>query len=345
MARFAGTRPMRVSSADNPKVRINMRSIMPLAITVLAAIAGGGALAQPFPAKTVRIVVPFPPGGGLDIVARVLGPKLTEGWGQQVVVDNRAGASGIIGTELAARAAPDGYTLFMGTMGNFTVNPHLFAKMPVNPLRDLAPVSLIVAVHFVLVAHPSLPVRNVKELVALAKTRPGQINYSSSGAGGAPHLGGELFKRMTQVDITHIPYKGSGPSFVDLLGGQVSMTFDSLIQSLPYIKGGRLKALAVLGKTRSPLLPDVPTVAESGVPGYELTNWFGLAAPAATPRETIAKLQTDFARALQNAEVREKLIGMGADVVGGTPAQFGEFLRQESAKWAALVRDAGIRGE
>ena len=324
-----------------------MRLSMHLARTlaILAAVTSGGALAQAFPAKAVRIVVPFPPGGGLDIVARVVGPKLTESWGQQVIVDNRAGASGMIGTEIAARAAPDGYTLIMGTMGNFAVNPYLFPKMPVDPLRDFAPITLVVAVHFVLVAHPSLPARNVKELIALAKARPGQITYASSGAGGAPHLAGELFKRMAQVNLIHIPYKGSGPSFQDLLGGQVSLTFDSLVQSLPYIKSGRLRALAVLGGKRSPLVPEVPTVAESGVPGYELTNWFGLAAPAATPRETIAKLHADFVKALQHAEVRERLTGMGADVVGSTPEQFGAFMRTESAKWAKLVRETGIRGE
>ena len=266
-------------------------------------------------------------------------------WGQQVVVDNRAGASGMLGTEVAARAAPDGYMLFMGTMGNFAVNPHLFPKMTVDPLRDFAPITLVVTVHFVMVAHPSLPVRNVKELIALAKARPGQINYSSSGAGGAPHLGGELFKRLAKVNLTHIPYKGSGPSFQDLLGGQVSLTFDSLVQSMPYIKSKMLRPLAVLGATRSPLLPEVPTVAESGVPGYELTNWFGLTAPAATPRETIVKLHADFVKALQQPDVREKLAGMGADVAGNTPEQFGAFLRSETAKWAKLVKEADIRGE
>jgi tripartite-type tricarboxylate transporter receptor subunit TctC len=317
--------------------------VIRIALAALLVIAN--AHAQEWPAKPVRIVVPFPPGGGLDIVARVAAPKLTENWGQQVIVDNRAGASGMIGTEIAARAAPDGYTLIMGTMGNFAVNPHLFPKMPVDPLRDFAPITLVVAVHFVMVAHPSLPARNVKELVALAKARPGQITYASSGAGGAPHLAGELFKRMAQVNLIHIPYKGSGPSFQDLLGGQVSLTFDSLVQSLPYIKSGRLRALAVLGNTRSPLAPEVPTVAESGVPGYELTNWFGLAAPAATPRETIAKLHSDFVKVLQHAEVREKLTGMGADVVASTPEQFGAFLRSESAKWAKLVKETGIRGE
>jgi tripartite-type tricarboxylate transporter receptor subunit TctC len=322
-----------------------MRLHTTLTIAVFAAAMSGGAFAQAFPAKAVRIVVPFPPGGGVDIVARVVGPKLTEIWGQQVVVDNRAGASGMLGTEVAARAAPDGYTLLMGTMGNLAVNPHLFPKMTVDPLRDFAPVTLVVNVHFVMVAHPSLPVRNVKELIALARARPGQINYSSSGAGGAPHLGGELFKRLAKVDLTHIPYKGSGPSFQDLLGGQVSLTFDSLVQAMPYITSKMLRPLAVLGATRSPLLSEVPTVAESGVPGYELTNWFGLAAPAATPPETIVKIHADFVKVLQQPNVREKLAGMGADVVGNTPEQFGAYLRTETAKWAKLVKDADIRGE
>lgn len=329
-----------------------MKLLVTFAFAALAAMATGAVLAQSastgsgqsFPVRPVRIVVAFPPGGGVDIVARAVGPKLTEIWRQQVIVDNRAGASGMIGTEFAARSAPDGHTIFIGTMGNLAVNQHLFPKMPVDPLRDFAPITLVVAVHFVMVAHPSLPARNVKELIALAKARPGQINYSSSGAGGAPHLGGELFKIMAKVDLVHVPYKGSGPSFQDLLGGHVSMTFDSLVQSLPYIKGGKLKALAVLGKTRSPLLPDVPSVAET-VPGYDLTNWFGLVAPAATPRDVVAKLNQDWAKVLLNPEVRAKLAGMGADVVGNPPEQFGAFLKAESAKWAKLVKEANIRAE
>jgi tripartite-type tricarboxylate transporter receptor subunit TctC len=321
-----------------------MKNLMAFTFAALATVTGGAVFAQTFPAKPVRIIVAFPPGGGVDIVARAVGPKLTEIWRQQVIVDNRAGASGMIGTEFAARAAPDGHTIFIGTLGNLAVNPHLFPKMAVDPLRDFVPVTLLVAVHFVMVAHPSLPARNVKELIALARARPGQINYSSSGAGGAPHLGGELFKVMAKVDLVHVPYKGSGPSFQDLLGGHVSMTFDSLVQSLPYIKSGKLKALAVLGKMRSPLLPEVPTVAET-VPGYDLTNWFGLVAPAATPREIIAKLNEDWAKVLLNPEVRTKLSGMGADVVGNKPEEFGAFMKAETAKWAKLVKEAHIRAE
>jgi len=216
--------------------------------------------------------------------------------------------------------------------------------MPVDPLKDLAPLTQVVAVHFVMVAHPSLPAKNVKELIALAKARPGQINYSSSGPGGAPHLGVELFKSMTKVNLVHIPYKGSGPSFVDLLAGQVSLTCDSLLQSLPYIKGGRLRALAVLGGKRSPLLPDVAIVGET-VPGYELTNWFGMTVPAATPRDLINRLYGDVSKVLQQADFRERIANMGAGVVGSSPDQFGAFMKSESAKWGRVIREANIKAE
>jgi tripartite-type tricarboxylate transporter receptor subunit TctC len=309
-----------------------------------AALLASSALAQPFPARPVHIVVAFPPGGGTDIVARLLAPRLAEAWGQQVIVDNRAGASGVIGTEFAARSAADGSTLFLGTLGNLAVNQHLYTKMTVDPLRDFAPVTQVVAVHFVMVANPSLPARNVAELIALAKSRPGQINYSSSGPGGAPHLAGELFKSMAQVNLVHVPYKGSAPSFQDLLGGQVSLTCDSLVQALPYIRDKRLVALAVLGATRSPLLPDVPTVGET-LPGYELTNWFGLVVPAATPGATVAKIHADVVRVLKDPAISEKLSGMGATAIGNTPEEFGAAMRADSEKWGRLIREAHIKAE
>jgi tripartite-type tricarboxylate transporter receptor subunit TctC len=321
-----------------------MRQITAVLATFLGAILAWPAGAQSFPAKPVRIIVAFPPGGGVDIVARTMGPRLTELWRQPIVVENRPGASGVIGTEAAARSAPDGYTLFIGTLGNLTANQYLYPKMPVDPLRDMAPLTQVVAVHFVMVAHPSLPAKNVKELIALARARPGQINYASSGPGGAPHLGAELFKSMARVDMVHVPYKGSGLSFIDLLAGQVSLTCDSQLQSLPYIKAGRLRALAVLGGKRSPLLPDVPTVSET-VPGYELTNWFGMTVPAATPRDVINKVYADVSKVLQQADFREKIAGMGADVVGSTPDQFGAFMKSESAKWGKVIRDANIKAE
>jgi tripartite-type tricarboxylate transporter receptor subunit TctC len=321
-----------------------MRQITAVLATFLGAILTWPAGAQSFPAKPVRIIVAFPPGGGVDIVARTMGPRLTELWRQPIVIENRPGASGVIGTEAAARSAPDGYTLFIGTLGNLTANQYLYPKMPVDPLRDMAPLTQVVAVHFVMVAHPSLPAKNVKELIALARARPGQINYASSGPGGAPHLGAELFKSMARVDMVHVPYKGSGLSFIDLLAGQVSLTCDSQLQSLPYIKAGRLRALAVLGGKRSPLLPDVPTVSET-VPGYELTNWFGMTVPAATPRDVINKVYADVSKVLQQADFREKIAGMGADVVGSTPDQFGAFMKSESAKWGKVIRDANIKAE
>jgi tripartite-type tricarboxylate transporter receptor subunit TctC len=308
-----------------------------------AVLLASSAWAQ-FPSKPVHIVVAFPPGGGTDIVARLLAPRLAEAWGQQVIVDNRAGASGVIGTEFAARSAPDGATLFLGTLGNLAVNQHLYPKMTVDPLRDFAPVTQVVAVHFVMVANPSVPVRNVAELIALAKSEPGKINYSSSGPGGAPHLAGELFKSMARVDIVHVPYKGSAPSFTDLLGGRVAFTCDSLVQALPYVRDGRLKALAVLGAARTPLLPDVPTVGET-LPGYELTNWFGLVAPAATPRDTVARIHADVVKLLRDPAISERLAGMGATAIGNAPAEFGAAMRADSEKWGRLIREANIKAE
>jgi tripartite-type tricarboxylate transporter receptor subunit TctC len=301
--------------------------------------------ANAFPTKPVRIIVAFPPGGGTDIVARLIAPRLGEIWGQAVVVENRAGASGTIGTEAAARADADGHALFMATMGNMTANQHLYSKMSVDPLRALAPITKVVDVHFVFMANPSLPAASVKELVDLAKKRPGEMHYSSSGPGGAPHLAMELFKRQAGINLTHVPYKGSGPGMTDLLGGRVLMTMDSLLQGYPHIRAGKLKALAVLGPKRSSLLPDVPTMAEAGVSGYSLTNWFGLLAPAATPKETIIKVYGDVVRVLKDEDIRKKISEMGADVVGNAPEEFGAAMRAESAQWADIIKSANIKAE
>jgi tripartite-type tricarboxylate transporter receptor subunit TctC len=330
------------------------RVSMILAAVLCAAAASGSALGQlgqmgqtgqGFPAKPVRIIVAFPAGGGTDIAARIVAQNLSEFWGRQAIVENRAGASGVIGTEAAAKAAPDGYTLFMGTLGNFSVNQHLYPKMSVDPVRDFAPITQVVDVHFALLANPALAANSVAELIALARAKPGALSYASSGPGGAPHLAAELFKRMAGVDIVHIPYKGSGPSVQDVVAGQVPITFDSLLQALPQIREHRLKALAVLGKTRAAQLPEVPTVDESGLAGYELTNWFGLAAPAATPKEIIARLHADVVRVLQTPEVRNKLGAMAATVVGNTPEEFGERIRGDSAKWSRVIKDANIKLE
>ncbi len=299
--------------------------------------------AQSFPAKPVKIIVAFPPGGGTDIVARLVGARLADAWGQPVVVENRAGASGTIGTEIAARAEPDGHTLFMATMGNMTANPHLY-KMAVDPLRAFSPITRVVDVHFVFMANPSLLASNVRELIELAKQRPGEIAYSSSGPGGAPHLAMELFKRQANVDLAHIPYKGSSPSINDLIGGRVMVTMDSLVQSYPHIKSGRLKALAVLSPRRTALLPDVPTVGET-LPGYALTNWFGLLAPAATPKETVLRIFTDVKRVLDEPEVKKRISDLGADVVGNSPEEFGAAMRAESAQWAEVIKAANIKVE
>jgi tripartite-type tricarboxylate transporter receptor subunit TctC len=301
--------------------------------------------AHAFPTKPVRIIVAFPPGGGTDIVARLIAPRLGETWGQAVIVENRAGAAGVIGTEAAAKSEPDGHTLFMATMGNMTANQHLYPGMTVDPLRAFAPITKVVDVHFVFMANPTLPASNVRELIALAKAKPGEIPYSSSGAGGAPHLAMELFKRQAGVDLAHVPYKGSSPSITDLIGGRVMLSMDSLVQSLPHIKSGRLKALAVLGPKRAALLPDVPTVAESGLPGYALTNWFGLLAPAATPPDRLAKLHTDVVAVLRDGEIQKKIEALGADVVGNSPQEFGAAMRTESAQWAEIIKSAGIRAE
>jgi tripartite-type tricarboxylate transporter receptor subunit TctC len=298
-----------------------------------------------FPTKPVKIIVAFPPGGGTDIVARLLASRLGEAWGQAVIVENRAGASGTVGTEAAARAEADGHTLFMATMGNMTANQHLYPKMTVDPLRAFAPITKVVDVHFVFLANPALPAKGVHELIELAKKRPGEIAYSSSGPGGAPHLAMELFKRRAGVDLQHVPYKGSGPSFNDLIGGRVMLTMDSLVQSLPHIRAGRLKALAVLGPRRTALLPEVPTIAESGLPGYALTNWFGLLAPAATPKQVLVQLSGDVLKILKQEDLQKKIADLGADVVGNSAEEFGAAMRAESAQWAEVIKAAGIRVE
>jgi tripartite-type tricarboxylate transporter receptor subunit TctC len=320
------------------------RLLAPILIATLILCAGS-ASAQSYPSRPVKMIVAFPPGGATDIVARLVSQKLTEMWGHQVLVDNRAGASGTIGTDVAAKSPADGYTMLLGTMGNLTANPALYHNLTFDVARDLAPVTLVVAVNFVMVTHPSFPPKTVRELIALAKERPGQINYASSGAGGAPHLGAELFKGMAGVNLQHIPYKGSGPSFTDLLGGQVSLTIDSLAQALPYIKTGRLRALAVTGAKRASMLPEVPTMAEAGVPGYELTNWFGLVVPAGTPRDIVTRINADVVKILKMPDVRERLFGMATEPVGNTPEEFGAFMKSETAKWARVIKEAGITAE
>jgi len=315
-----------------------------MAVALTLCVTSLLAPAQPFPSRPVRIIVGFPPGGGTDIVARTLSPRLSEALGQPVVIDNRGGASGLVATELAAKSAPDGYTLFMGTLGNLSVNPLLFPKIPFDVARDFAPVTQVVSVTFMLYVHPSLPVKTVRQLIVLAKERAGQLNYASSGSGGAPHLAAELFNSLAGVKLVHIPYKGSGPSFTDLLSGQVPITFTTLTQGLQYVKSNRLRAVATLGPARTPVLPDVPTVSET-LPGYEVVNWFGLVVPVMTSRDVVARLHDDFIKVLQTPEVKEKLVAQGTDPVGNTPEEFGAFMKAETAKWARVIREANIRAD
>jgi tripartite-type tricarboxylate transporter receptor subunit TctC len=322
-----------------------MRRFVASVLVAVVALIAADAAAQTFPSKPAKIVVAFPPGAAADTVSRLLGQKLSEMWGQPVIVDNRGGASGTIGTDLVAKSPADGHTMLMGTMGNLAANPALYTNLPFDIQRDLAPVSLVCMVHFVLVVNPSLPVKTVKELIEYAKTRPGQLNYGSSGPGGAPHLGSELFKSMAGVNLVHVPYKGSAPAMTDLLGGQLSAIIDNLPLALPYIKSGKVRALAVTGPKRVPVLPDVPTMAEAGLTGYELTNWFGLVVPAGTPREVISKINADLVKALKMPDVRERLLGMATEPVGSSPEQLDAFMKAETAKWAKVVKDAKITAE
>jgi tripartite-type tricarboxylate transporter receptor subunit TctC len=310
---------------------------------VLTAPSAPAADAQSYPTKAVRMVIPFPAGGTTDILGRVAAQKLSESLGQQVIPDNRAGASGNIGTEQVARAAPDGYTLLTAPGSTLTIHPSLYPKLGFDPLKDFAPITILAGVPNLLVVHPSLPARNVKELIALAKAKPDQLNYASTGAGQSTHLSMELFKSMAGVKIVHVPYKGSAPAVADLLGGHVPMMFDNMPSALPQVKAGKLRALGVSTIKRSGTAPDVPTVAESGLPGFDVTVWFAVLAPAATPREITERLHRTLVKALGASDVRERLASQGAEAVGNTPEQFTAQMKTDLAKWAKVVKDANIR--
>jgi tripartite-type tricarboxylate transporter receptor subunit TctC len=301
------------------------------------------AAAQTYPAKTVRMVVGYPPGGPTDLLARIVSQKLTESWGQQVIVDNRPGASGMIGAELTVRAAPDGYTLLMVPV-TYAVTPSLYPRMNYDAVKDLAPVAQVAAAPFILVVHPTLPVKTVKELIALARSKPGQLNYASASAGGMPHLAGELFNTMTGVKMVHIPYKGAAPATTDLLAGQVSLMFNNMLSAMPQVKSGRLRAIAVTSTKRSAAAPELPTIAET-VPGYEASGWYAAFAPAATPRELITRLNNDMNRVMKMPDVTQRLAGDGVEAVGTTAEQFGIYLRQEIVKWGKVVTASGARAD
>jgi tripartite-type tricarboxylate transporter receptor subunit TctC len=301
--------------------------------------------AQGWPAKPIRIIVPFAPGGPADLLPRLIGPKLTEAWGQPVIVENKPGAGGNIGMDLVAKAAPDGYTLVVGPNGNLVVNPHLYPNLPYDVFRDFTPVTLVATFSNLLVVHPDVPAKSVTELIALAKARPGTLTYGSPGTGSQPHLGGEFLKLMAGIDIIHVPYNGTAPALRDLLGGQITFMFAQTSAALPQVQAGKLRALGVASQKRAAQLPDVPTVGESGLPGFEAVSWYALLAPSATPKEITAKLQTEIARILQLPDVKEKLAAQGGEGVGNTPEQLTTLLRTESARYADIVKRANIKAE
>ena len=299
--------------------------------------------AQSYPVKPIRLIVPYPPGGATDIFGRILGARLGELLGPQIVPEQRAGAAGVLGAEAAARAAPDGYTLVVGQASNLAINQHLMSKLPYDPVKDFAPITLIATSPNLLVVHPSLPARSVNDLVALAKARPGSINYASAGNGSPGHLAAEYFKKLAKVDIVHIPYKGATPALTDVIAGQASLYFTSPIAAQPYVQSGRLRQLAVTSAQRFPPLPDVPTVAESGLRDYEIVSWWGLLAPAGVPREIIARVHAEAVKALNTAEMKERLAGQGAMVVTNTPEQFAAYIKSEIANWGRIVAVSGAR--
>lgn len=321
--------------------QMTWRLVLGLALAVLAAPLA----AQPYPSKPIRIVNAFPPGGPSDLLARMVAQKLQEAWGQPVIVEAKTGAAGNIGMEFIARSPADGYTLGIGPTGNLVVNPHIFAKLPYDPFRDFAPVTLIATVENVLVVHPEVSAKSVQELVALARAKPGTLNFASPGSGSQAHLAGELLKSMTGIDLVHVPYKGTGPALNDVIGGQVTMMFSQMSSALPHVRAGKLRALGVASPRRSAAAPDLPTIAEQGLTGFEAVSWYALVAPAGTPSDIVEKVQQEVARALQLPESRERLAGLGAEPVGNTPAELAARMRTESARWAQVVKAAGIKAD
>lgn len=319
------------------------RHILKAALGAAAlALAAAPVHAQQYPTQPIRMLVPVAAGGFTDTLSRITGQVISDALGQQVVIDNRGGGAGIVASELTAKAPPDGYTIMMAFIGTHAINAGLYgAKLPYDPIKDFVPVSLVATTPNVLVVHPSIPVTNVKEFIAYAKARPGKINYGSTSIGGSPHLSMELFKAMTGTDMVHVPYKGSAPLLTDLLSGEVSAAFDNLLFQLPYIRAGKTRALAVTSAQRSPLAPEIPTVAESGVPGFEVLGWYGVVAPAGTPRAIVDRLNSAIAAGMKKPEVQEKL--KGSFIIASSPDEFRTFMQSEVLKWTKLIRDAHIK--
>ncbi len=296
-----------------------------------------------YPDKPIRFLVPYPPGGSTDPIVRILAQKLTETWKQQFVIDNRGGGGGNVASDIVAKSSADGYTVLLGTVSTICINPSLYQKLPFDPVKDLAPVSLIVSGFYLLATHPAFQPANVAELVALARTKQGQLNYASGGAGSAPHLAMELLKQMAKIELTHVPYKGTGPALNDVVGGHVPMLFGSAASILPLMKAGRIKVLAMTGSKRSSTMPEIPTVAESGYPGFEVDSWYGVLAPARTPAVIVNALHREIARAVQLPDVRARFAALGLEPVGNEPAQFAKIIGNDLARWAAVVRQGNIR--
>jgi tripartite-type tricarboxylate transporter receptor subunit TctC len=320
-----------------------MKTILLSGLIALAAILAGTAQAQ-YPNKTVRLILPFPPGGGTDTIGRIVALKLTEQLGQQVVVENRPGGGANIGVEVAAKSPPDGYTLVVPTITN-AIGQTLYTRLNFDLVKDFAHITLLATTPLILVVHPSVPVKSVKEFIAFAKTRPGQLSYSSSGSGSAAHLAGEYFSSLTGVKMVHVPYKGGGPSMIALVGGEVSVCFATMPSAITYVKSGRLRGIAVSPARRSPTMPDVPTIAEAGVPGYDAGSWYGLVAPAGTPAAVITRLHTETVKLLNLPDVKERLYNAGLEVVTSTPDEYTAFTRSEIVKWGKIVKSTGLRAD
>jgi tripartite-type tricarboxylate transporter receptor subunit TctC len=309
------------------------------------ALATAAAFAQTYPARSIRLISPFAPGGGTDITSRAIAPKLTSAFGQQVIVDNRGGAGGMVGVEIAAKAPPDGYTIVIGTIGNIAVNPSLYSKMPYDPQKDLVPIGQVANALNVLVVHPSLPAKTVKEFIAIAKQRPGALNFGSSGPGATDHLAGEVFNVMAGVKMVHIPYKGGAPAMLDLVAGQVEIVFSTMATAIGAIQGNRIRAIAMTGNQRYERMPQIPTIAEAGLKGFEVNNWYGFFAPAGTPKEIVTRLHTETAKALAMADTKTRLLDAGIIGTSSTPEQFNAYIQAETKKWAKVIKDAGIKAD
>jgi tripartite-type tricarboxylate transporter receptor subunit TctC len=309
---------------------------------VLMLVISASAFAQTYPAKPIKIVVPFPAGGIADLYARLIGARLSDTWGQPIVIENRTGAGGNIGADAVAKSAPDGYTLVMGSFGTHAVNVSLFANIPYDPLRDFAPIILVLEAEGLLVVHPSVPAQSVLDLIAYGRAHPGRLTFASAGMGTASHLAGELFKTMARVEMTHVPYKGNVPAITDLLAGQTSLLFATMPTVLPHAKAGKLRALATIGSVRSAAAPELPTVAEA-LPGFEVNNWIGLFAPTGTPADIVRKWNLEVNRIMQGADIKQRLLTEGARFAPNTPDQFSEFVKSEIAKWAPVVKASGAR--